>query len=380
MNLAPPAKRIYLTLEGIRGVAALLIFMRHTGPFMTHLLYHSYLAVDLFFVLSGFVLASAYDRRLADKTLPASTFMKMRFIRLYPLFLLAAVAGLAASLIDLNVWGYHLAGHFAWSPGSPVPPIVSAFLFSLLMLPSFYSRSLYPLNGPAWTLFYELGVNCAYGLMRPFMTFRRLAVVMTILGLVIIARTWVHDDVTVGILWQEMPGGFLHAFYSFGAGLMLLKAHAWLRQHIVPRASNLLCFAILGLAALMLAAPTFSTFDPLYEAIAILFLAPMIVLGASLIEPQALLKSLCTALGRSSYGVYVLHAPVSALIAALYFAFFHARIPVMEASVILLPCLVATALLLDTYVDRPVRALLGRLAFRRLAHNPTALQWPSPCV
>ena len=85
--------RTFITLDGLRGVAALAVATRH-APFLwqaghpTGFLYESYLSVDFFFVLSGFVLAYAYDERFRTG-MSARQFMSARLIRLYPLYLFA---------------------------------------------------------------------------------------------------------------------------------------------------------------------------------------------------------------------------------------------------------------------------------------------------
>ena len=85
-------KHVYATLDGIRGIAAALVAMRHAGALFPGWDFpNSGLAVDLFFVISGFVVASAYDRRLADG-LTLGAFMRIRLIRLYPLYLAWAPA------------------------------------------------------------------------------------------------------------------------------------------------------------------------------------------------------------------------------------------------------------------------------------------------
>src|SRR4051812_23930437 len=84
----------FLTLDALRGVAALIVFIRHSGPQfgLSAVEYSaSHMAVDLFFVLSGFVLANAYESKLVDGTLGVSRFMLLRYIRLFPLYLLAMV-------------------------------------------------------------------------------------------------------------------------------------------------------------------------------------------------------------------------------------------------------------------------------------------------
>lgn len=83
----PVRSRSYVTLDGLRGLAALSVVVLHSYRFIGDMAWSSAaLAVDLFFALSGFVLAHAYSQRLAED-LSVGEFMKARFIRLYPLYL-----------------------------------------------------------------------------------------------------------------------------------------------------------------------------------------------------------------------------------------------------------------------------------------------------
>jgi peptidoglycan/LPS O-acetylase OafA/YrhL len=95
----------FATLDGLRGVAAIAVTSLHfrfeLGKF---LLPHSYLAVDFFFVLSGFVLAYAYEDRLSEGMKPIQ-FLRLRVIRLYPLYLIGTLIvrpRLSASLTGPN--------------------------------------------------------------------------------------------------------------------------------------------------------------------------------------------------------------------------------------------------------------------------------------
>ena len=84
-------KSHYALLDGLRGVAALLVVWYHvfegyqfaSGSAIIQEINHGYLAVDFFFILSGFVIGYAYDDRWG-KTLTLGKFFKRRLIRLHP--------------------------------------------------------------------------------------------------------------------------------------------------------------------------------------------------------------------------------------------------------------------------------------------------------
>jgi peptidoglycan/LPS O-acetylase OafA/YrhL len=147
-------KRKYANLDAIRGIAAILIFFRHAPAlFISPEFGQSYLAVDLFFAMSGFVIANAYEERLLTGALSFPSFLKLRLIRLFPLYLLGTLIGIFE--------------HFVLEPSSGHAGLRAAVgtasfaLLPLLMLPS-RAKPLYPVNNPAWSLFYEIVANSVY--------------------------------------------------------------------------------------------------------------------------------------------------------------------------------------------------------------------------
>ena len=119
------SKPHYDLLDGLRGVAALLVVWYHVfegyafaGGTTIDSINHGYLAVDFFFILSGFVIGYAYDDRWS-KTLTMKDFFKRRLIRLHPMVIMGAVLGLITFLIQGSVkWdGTHVSGsaHFIGS-------------------------------------------------------------------------------------------------------------------------------------------------------------------------------------------------------------------------------------------------------------------------
>ena len=96
--------RKFAALDGMRGIAAILVMIRHTPGFWGSLdvkASHSYLAVDLFFILSGFVISHAYGAKLSQGTLSAPRFLLIRWIRLYPLYALAAILSFVVAAMRL---------------------------------------------------------------------------------------------------------------------------------------------------------------------------------------------------------------------------------------------------------------------------------------
>ena len=160
MNAAPR----YATLDGLRGVAAVLVLCYHTHAFQgsAAIAPHGYLAVDFFFMLSGFVIASAYQEKLRAG-LPVVDFFRLRMIRLYPV----ALAGILLGAVKL-------VSQYAISPAQSEPAqwIALAVFLNALVLPvvseTHFSGALFPTDGPVWSLFYELLVNVGWSISASF--------------------------------------------------------------------------------------------------------------------------------------------------------------------------------------------------------------------
>ena len=153
----PPGseKHHYHILDGLRGVAAIVvvwfhIFEAYATSHVDQIINHGYLAVDFFFMLSGFVIGYAYDNRW--KTMTTREFIKRRLIRLQPM---VAIGALIGALI------FYFQGCPVWDVSQvAVISLFAATFVNILLIPSppgMEIRGLgemYPLNGPSWSLFF----------------------------------------------------------------------------------------------------------------------------------------------------------------------------------------------------------------------------------
>ena len=199
------SKPHYNLLDGLRGVAAVLVVWYHifegfqfaSGAPTITVVNHGYLAVDFFFLLSGFVIGYAYDDRVG-KTLTLGTFFKRRLIRLHPMVIMGAVIGLVAYAIQGSVqWdGTHVA----------LSAVMLALLCACFFIPAvpgcIYevrgNGEMFPLNGPAWSLFFEYIGNILYALWLHRLSTKALAVLVTMLG-VSLAWFTITDPTSYGM-------------------------------------------------------------------------------------------------------------------------------------------------------------------------------------
>ncbi|WP_262922011.1 acyltransferase family protein [Hymenobacter cellulosivorans] len=219
----------YAILDGLRGVAALMVVAfhlceSHATSHLDQVINHGYLAVDFFFLLSGFVIGYAYDDRWSRLTL--KEFFRIRLIRLQPLVVLGMVIGAICFYFQASpVW-----------PGIAAVPAWKVLLvmlvgFTLLPLPVSMDirgwHEMHPLNGPGWSLFYEYVANLLYALgVRKFSN-TALGILVALAGaaLIHLAVTSPAGDVIGG--WslepEQLRVGVSRVMFPFFAGLLLSR-------------------------------------------------------------------------------------------------------------------------------------------------------------
>jgi peptidoglycan/LPS O-acetylase OafA/YrhL len=339
-------------LDGLRGLAALLVVYHHQ-----HLAGISdappaaYLAVDLFFLMSGFVIAHAYEGRLGDGMAPLY-FMRLRLVRLYPLYILGSALGLGVALAFWRLSGMH--------PATPLE-LVRATASALAMLPYFDadpSLVAFPLNGPAWSLFFELGVNLVYAAIAVRLSSRALAGVCVgcaVLLAVLAARA---GNLNLGIQSLGFLGGAPRVAFSFFGGVLIYRLY---RQGRAPRiGASPLWALVLGLA--LLCAPSCGAFAVPVALGEVLIGFPVVLwLAVGSTEPPDWLARGFALAGEASYPLYAIHGPivVGLMMASRFWNWPLTQVR-LEVAFALPLVLAAAALWLSRAYDRPVRAFLTR--------------------
>ena len=276
----------FVAMDGLRGVAALAVVLFH-GYRSGGLLPNAPLAVDLFFILSGFVVAFAYDDRIA--TMGPGDFLRARFVRLYPMLFVAAVAAIAVAFLHnlLNPAGGYALRDIAIAGGA-----------SLLMIPYFGggldSEGIFPLNPPMWSLFFEIAANLVYAFTARWLTLPVL-VAVSLLCLSGMIACGPLGGGGVDIFWS----GFPRVGAGFFSGVMLFRLWASGR---LPRWRASIYVVSAGILALF-AVPVPLEGWLLLPALAFLWLVVMATIQA----PPARIDPLCAWLGRVSYPVYLVH-------------------------------------------------------------------------
>ena len=212
------SKPHYDILDGLRGVAALLVVVfhlceAHATSHFDQLLNHGYLAVDFFFILSGFVIGYAYDDRW--KKMTVTEFLKRRLIRLHPMVVIGAVIGAVM---------FYFQGCSVWDVTKvTVPMLLAATLMNACLIPASPGTEIrglgemYPLNGPSWSLFFEYIGNILYALFLRRLPTRALAALVLLAGCGLTAfAVWGPlGDICVGFALTEenIVGGSLRLLF-----------------------------------------------------------------------------------------------------------------------------------------------------------------------
>jgi peptidoglycan/LPS O-acetylase OafA/YrhL len=358
-SIGPGAAKRFVLLDGLRGIAALLVITDHIPSALSDLVPGRALAVDFFFVLSGFVLVHAYGPDL-DHGMPRLAFLRARLIRLYPFYILASCAGALLPLIII-VKG--------WQPITPAQlAVVFAFATAFVPMPPLYfwtGGAAYPLVGPAWSLFFELAANLAFACASPLRRKSCLSIYLpaAAIAFLIVNLTWGTFD--LGWRYDHFLVGGFRIGFDFFAGVFVYGL--WKRE-VGFRISA--CTAVISLVLIAMLPALFP-----YRLFVVgttllqIFAIPLLVLGAANCEVKRWTGGLSKFLGTHSYGVYVLQAPIISLSPIMLPSIFPA-----PSGMAFLGFVAATTLLAACIVyymwDVPVRAWLTCYWDRAPIQNP----------
>lgn len=277
------------TLDLMRGVAALTVLLFHCSPPSFSLAAHGYLAVDLFFALSGFVVAAAYSPKLLA-TMRFKDFMAIRLKRLYPLIVMGALIG--------------FAGYFrAYS----LRDLILLLVFGLLLLPSPLGSEGegYPamgINPPSWSLFWELVINAIFARWAVRWSLRTLAIVLVLSGVALCAQAVSYGQTSQGFAWPNWWTGSVRVTFSFTLGVMLYRIRP-LPNLQLP----VLVIALLTLGILMM--PMLGRWNGLYDIVCIIVAFP-ILLVAGINSHSSRLAGVSRTFGDASYPAYILQGGI----------------------------------------------------------------------
>lgn len=307
------AKPHYPILDGLRGVAAIIVVTFHLAePLGTGhldiLVNHGYLAVDFFFLLSGFVIGYAYDDRWHKMTI--GTFFKRRIVRLQPMVILG---------MTLGAIGFYFTDSTIWPLIHTIPfwKMLLVMLIGYTILPVPLSldirgwEEMHPLNSVGWSLFFEYIANILYaiGIRKFSKTALGILVLISAAALAHLAIT--NGDVSGG--WtlnvEQVRVGITRTMYPFFAGLLLSR----ITKPIHIKYAFLWCSLLVALVLYMprIGGAENVWMNGVYESVCIIIIFPLIVyLGASGVIHTQAESRVCKFLGDISYPLYLVHYPL----------------------------------------------------------------------
>lgn len=301
----------FTVLDGMRGIAAFAVMSYHMTQHTSRRLFsNAGLAVDLFFCLSGFVIAFSYLGKLKHGMTTKQYILK-RIIRLYPMYIIGLVFGFIALLIKVyekqtNLTLFDAASAFALN--AIYLPYVSHFYVGIANAK--VQSAIFPTNDPSWSLFFELIVNILFGLIA--YRARRIHFIFLAIAGAIGLALWIK------ITWNAQPGwgagnivgGLPRVFYSFFAGVVVFFLFEKFQKYI-PNANPV--YLILLLLVLL----TFQ-FTAKSWLIQVIFVIPFIVLlGAKSAANNKFAIQSLDYLGWISYPIYCIHWPVYSIFTSI---------------------------------------------------------------
>ena len=320
------SKPRYEILDGLRGVAAIMVVFFHlletySGGQAHQIINHGYLAVDFFFILSGFVIGYAYDDRWDKMTVWG--FFKRRLVRLQPMVIMGTVIGICLYFFGQGE-GFPLIGKV---PGWKV---LLAFVMGCLMIPCGMKMDIRgwgetnTFNGPNWSLTWEYLANILYATVLRRLSKMALAILTIAAAFCTLdlCLNWnVFDLLTeersanmytvIGgwsLTSEQMYIGLTRLLYPFLCGLLLSRIGKFINIKNGFLWSSLILIVVFSVPCV---GGESNILNGIYNAGVILIILPLVVLigAGSQIKGEKGAK-VCTFLGEISYPLYITHYPL----------------------------------------------------------------------
>ena len=313
------SKPHYEILDGLRGVAAIMVVFFHVfetfsnGDHTKQFINHGYLAVDFFFMLSGYVISYAYDNRWSQMTM--KDFFIRRLVRLQPMIIIG-------SLVGAVLFYFQQSEGLGWGgiATTPVWKLLLVMVIGMTVIPVGKGldirgwNEMHPLNGPSWSLFFEYIANIAYAV------FLRKASKMVLRILVFIAAGFTihyaftnpHGDIIGG--WSiddatQLKIGFIRLSFPFLMGIFLARVVKLKYTKNAFLTTSILLIILFSFPRL--GGNTAPWKNAFYECFTLMIMFPIVILlgaGGKVIGETA--NRFCKFLGDISYPIYITHFPL----------------------------------------------------------------------
>lgn len=354
----------FLALDALRGVGAICVVLAHIvyDEKIPFLFANASPGVDFFFVLSGFVIAHAYEQALRT-TMSLRRYFRIRMIRLYPTILIGGLVGFAvAALMNKD----------------PAYNIWAATALQVLLIPMFFGGpDIFPLNVAHWSLFFELAANFVHAALAKVVTEARLWAVLAVSFVALVFSAFHFGVLNIGWGVESFYGGFARIAFSFTLGLLLYRLHTSGRLR-APKIS-VVWIALALVLAMAIPAPAIPFGGAIHDLIAVCIVFPSFVVFAANANAPPQWSGALQWLGFISYPLYALHVPLLRLMGG---SIVEPGVPHLVKAVgwgLVTAACVAIAWAVAALIDAPLRAWLTRLARRKEgAVNGAATEMTGP--
>jgi peptidoglycan/LPS O-acetylase OafA/YrhL len=361
------SKNHYPILDGLRGVASVLVIIFHVletftgGNKFIQIINHGYLAVDFFFLLSGFVVAYAYDDRWGRMT--QWDFYKRRLVRLQPMVIMG-------SLIGAALFYFQVSPAFPNIAQTPVWQMLLIMVIGATLIPVPLSMDIrgwgemHPLDGPAWSLFFEYIANILYAVIVRRFSKLLLSIFVALAALMLIQYlvTSKNGDLIGG--WslnsEQLYIGLTRVLFPFFGGVLLCRIGKLIRLKNAFWWSSLLVIIMLSIPRI--GDEHHVWMNGIYESFCLIVVFPLIVsIGAGGELHSARSKKICNFLGGISYPLYITHYPLIYLFTAWVV---NNKVPLGTTGLLMGLLVVVTSLMIAylslRFYDKPVREWLRK--------------------
>ena len=325
-------------------------------------------AVDFFFILSGFVIMHSYGERLSAG-MSIYAYLGRRFIRLYPLMAMGIIIGTPALYLYTKLGNTNYTGH----------EIIIGAMHNLFFLPFLNDKSfilptgtilgvIFPSDGPLWSIFFELVASIAFISLYKQKECQLAKVCLLSLILIILSGLIysfidynLSFSVPVGWGTKNFMGGFPRVMYGFTCGMLLYQIHDKFLDKlpkIILRHPNINIFVLYTVLIASLLFPHYM--HGLFYLIVITSIAPFLILWGShinnLIKPFFYFSKF---LGWISYPVYCLHTPVRFIISVINQKFDLESNTGISYQIYAIVATLLLSVIIAKIIDEPVRRWLN---------------------
>lgn len=323
-------------MDGLRGLAACSVVLFHFAGRLNipHILAHGWLAVDFFFILSGFVITHAYEDRRKNG-LSLRQFALQRFIRLYPMIFFGMMLGLLTPLPDIDFRSEYMTN------------------FLLVPVPSASGRAnVFPLNGPAWSLFFEVIANIVFAMTLYRLEALKIIFIYIFSAVICLLIAMYYDTMALGHTNETFVAGLPRVMVSTSSGILLYR----LRLRGLLRFIKIPAWAICLTLATIFSMPDLQSGEGILSWLTIIVVMPLLIAASTNHVPNGHYDRI-NGLGRDlSYPLYLIHRPLEYFL--IPFIDDNPILKVVALTLGFVTCL-ALSYLVFRYYDRPVRRWLA---------------------